>query len=202
MSIVLILHVVGLFGLNSIYFERFEQLTPLNLLITFLLIVSVANAKRLRFILFFCFAFCLGMVVEIIGVQTGYPFGAYYYTSTLGLAVAGVPLLIGLNWFILAYGLWSLTNAVLKNGHYVLKSLVAALFMTGLDVLIEPFAITHKLWVWQNNIVPPQNYLAWFLISFIIFFGGSKLLPEERNRMGIFTMLVFILFFGLNLFID
>ena len=40
---------------------------------------------------------------ESIGVATGYPFGQYHYTGTLGPAVLGVPVLVPLAWVMMAY---------------------------------------------------------------------------------------------------
>src|SRR2546425_880014 len=39
----------------------------------------------------FAVAAGVGLAVEALGVHTGFPFGRYAYTSTLGVRVAGVP---------------------------------------------------------------------------------------------------------------
>jgi len=198
-AIILILHVVGLFGLKSVYVASFEALTPLNLLVAFLLIYAFHEGSRLKQFYFFLLAFSTGMIAEIIGVQTGFLFGDYHYTKLLSSAILGVPLLIGVNWFILSYGLVALFNSVLVKGNLIVKSLIAAVAMTLLDVLIEPFAIQHGLWVWLNNQVPFENYLSWFIISFFLFIFGFKILPEEKNKVAIAVIYIFLGFFGLNI---
>tara|TARA_B100000497_G_scaffold111494_1_gene131641 strand:- start:1328 stop:1978 length:651 start_codon:yes stop_codon:yes gene_type:complete len=198
MGVILILHLVGIFGLHSIYSDYFALLTPLNLIITFLLILPFNGSASSRLIIFFLVTFALGMIVEIIGVQTGIPFGSYYYTSRLSLEVFGVPLIIGINWFLLAYGLISGVNYLAKDVSFIWKVVLCGALMTFMDLLIEPFAIKHQLWVWESADVPIQNYLAWFVVSSIIFSFGFKIIPQERNRVAAFTMIVFFLFFGVN----
>ncbi len=109
-----------------------------------------------------------------------------------------MPLIIGVNWFILSYGIISLLNTQIKNYHYLLKSAIAALMMTSIDVLIEPFAIRYGLWVWESTSVPLANYLAWFVISFCLFLLGFKLLNKEKNFVAIYTVFIFVIFFALN----
>ena len=44
-----------------------------------------------------------GLAIEAIGTATRFPFGDYTYTSVLGPAVLGVPILIPLAWSMMAY---------------------------------------------------------------------------------------------------
>lgn len=200
-AVLAILHLVGIFGLHSAFAETFARLTPLNLLVAFLLILPFFESGKKQLAQFFLFSFAVGMIVEIIGVQTGYPFGTYNYTSLLGLSIAGVPLLIGINWFLLAAGILSGVNRLMKSANILVKSLFSAAIMTGLDFLIEPFAIDYKLWVWESSVVPIQNYLAWFVISSLIFLFGYKIIPNEKNIVASWLIFIFYMFFGLNLFL-
>ena len=201
-AVVLILHLVGLFGLRSAYVANFEALTPLNLLITFLILYTFHEGSRKKQFYFFLLAFSVGMIAEILGVQTGFPFGTYHYTKLLSISILGVPLLIGANWFMLSYGLIALLNRLLDKASLLLKSTLAAFFMTFMDVLIEPFAIKHSLWVWSNNQVPFENYFSWFIISFFLFIWGFKILPTEKNNVAISVLCILIGFFGLNILLN
>lgn len=197
-GIIAILHFVGFFGLRSEMQETFAMLTPLNLLISFLLILPCKEGTWKQLIQFFSIAFIIGMIIEIIGVQTGFPFGVYHYTELLSISILGVPLLIGVNWFLLSYGIISLLNWQRQDFSYVVKSIIGALLMTGMDVLIEPFAIKHKLWVWESSEVPLENYISWFLISLVIFSVGFRIYPKNFNKVAALTLLIFFVFFGLN----
>ena len=197
-AVVFILHMVGFFGLQSSFRHYFESLTPLNLLIAFALIFYFHQGARDKQLYFFAIAFSLGMIVEIIGVKTGFPFGTYYYTEILSLSFMGVPLMIGVNWFLLSYGILAGLNHFLPKAHYLLKVAIAAFSMTLMDMLIEPFAIRHQLWVWASDEVPLANYISWFLISFVLFLFAFKILPEEKNKVAWAVIIIFLAFFGLN----
>ena len=57
---------------------------------------------RRRTLLFFVAAVAVSLAAELIGTETGWPFGAYEYAKTLGPMVAGrVPVAIPLSWFYL-----------------------------------------------------------------------------------------------------
>lgn len=47
-----------------------------------------------------------GLVVEVVGVATGFPFGGYGYGGALGPKLAGVPLIIPLAWTWMAWPAW------------------------------------------------------------------------------------------------
>lgn len=202
LAVVFVLHLVGLFGLNSNYREIFEALTALNLLLAFVAVYIFHEGNRQARFYFFITAFSCGMLVEIIGVQSGFPFGDYYYTKLLSISFMDVPLIIGVNWFILSYGLIALFNNVVPRANSWLKSAVAAMSMTFMDVLIEPFAIKHKLWVWVDNSVPFENYLSWFFISFVLFKIGFVILPEERNKVAVGVVCIFFAFFSSNILLN
>lgn len=194
----IIIHLVGLIGLQSNYRDEFILLTPFTLFLVFLFIL-VANTDK-KIYSFFGLSFIIGMAVEIIGVKTGFPFGEYYYTEVLGWSLLEVPLIIGINWFVIAIGILSFLNQWETMSYWV-KSFIGAFLMTLMDVLIEPFAIAGNLWVWNSVEVPFSNYLAWFGVSFFIFLIGFKLLADYRNKIATFVMLVYSIFFALNNFL-
>ena len=198
-ALLVIMHLVGIVGLHSSNADSFAALTPVNLLVAFLVITPFYTSAWKKLLSFFLVSFVIGMLVEIMGVQTGYPFGTYHYTSILGLSIAGVPLMIGLNWFLLAAGILSGVNRIVHAASIFFKSFCSAFLMTGLDFLIEPFAIKYRLWVWESSAVPVQNYLAWFFISFLIFLLGFQLLPKEKNKVAGWLIVILYMFFGLNL---
>ena len=47
-------------------------------------------------------AIAISLTAELMGTSTGFPFGAYHYTTGLGYKIAGlVPFTIPLSWFYL-----------------------------------------------------------------------------------------------------
>tara|TARA_B100001121_G_C18280307_1_gene430402 strand:+ start:90 stop:509 length:420 start_codon:yes stop_codon:yes gene_type:complete len=124
--------------------------------------------------------------VEVLGVETGLLFGSYRYGQTLGIQYLNVPLIIGVNWFVIAIGARGCVNRITIKPS--LKVLFASLLMVGLDFLIEPVAVKYDFWNWSQNTVPFQNYFMWFLVS--IFMQGVL------NKKG--TLIPFSL--GLTIF--
>ena len=97
----LLFHVSGAIGmLFTPYKDWFISNTPLNLLLMNTLLLFAQKEYSKSFWLFAALCFITGMVTEIIGVNTGYLFGDYSYGEVLGTKIYGVPLLIGMNWFM------------------------------------------------------------------------------------------------------
>jgi uncharacterized membrane protein len=123
----------------------------------------------------------LTFIVEYMGVQTGWPFGAYRYTGALFPTVLGtVPLAVMFAWLLVilaAYPaarilLYRLQMSALCTGWQhldgkqckvpfaqnlllrarVLTALLAALLAVLLDLLIEPVAVhVEGYWIWQGD---------------------------------------------------
>lgn len=176
-------HLIGLVGLNFNTTQAlFEGLSWLNLLLSVVVVLLFQQPKTTAFYVFCALAFTVGMAAEMAGVATGFPFGQYYYTTVLGAGVAGVPIIIGLNWILLGY-----CAAVFVNGHLsntFLRITGAATLMALLDFLLEPFAIRHHLWVWQQHVPPLQNYLAWFGVALLLQTAFAFLVKEAENRLA------------------
>jgi len=165
--IVIILHVVGIVGtLTPQFKDIFLSLTPVNLLITCAILIISHEAYSTRLVLALSICFILGVSIEIIGVQTGWPFGEYSYGKTLGWKVVDVPLIIGINWFILSYCFYSLSSLI--SSKLILQATIASLAMVLLDILIEPVAISLNYWSWELSHIPVENYIAWFIISLVL----------------------------------
>jgi uncharacterized membrane protein len=86
-----ILHVVGMFGLNSGFREFFSLLTPLNLLAAAGLFFYSSTGLNTRAAIGILTAFVCGFGIEWMGVNTGFPFGNYEYGSVLGPKIGNTP---------------------------------------------------------------------------------------------------------------
>jgi len=140
-------------------------LTPVHLLVSFALLYSQSSkTDGLKVGLFIVYA--IGLGIEMIGVNTGFPFGRYVYLEGLGPQIAGTPWLIGLNWSLLTLASASFVSDFLADGSRLQRALLASGLMLGLDVLMEPVAQAHRLWMFAGGIAPWQNYVAWFAVAF------------------------------------
>jgi bisanhydrobacterioruberin hydratase len=210
-GIALLIHSVGIMGIIWVDKYWFASMTPLNLLLMFLLIVWSQPTRKFSFYLFIMIAFLGGMISEIIGVQTGFLFGDYTYGSIMGFQVAGVPLIIGLNWFVVLYGAIATVHYFI--GHFtkdihlsekksacspITQKLIigGALMAVFFDWVMEPVAVDLGFWTWAGEgHIPTLNYLSWFLICSILLsiFRICKIRPD--NLFAVHLFLIQLMFF-------
>lgn len=145
-----------------------------------LIIAAMLSAGWRRGLLAGMVIIALSYVVETIGVNTGFPFGVYYYTGVLFPALpGGVPLAVMFAWVLIIFGVYGwLTGGQMggsQNGSQRIGlrgAIIGALLATLLDLEIEPVA-THleRYWLWlgPGNVnyygVPIANFVAWFFVS-------------------------------------
>ncbi len=192
----IIVHVVGIIGLSMpISKTFFTSITAVNLLFSLAVVLYFERGNLKSIAPFFMVAFSIGMLVEIIGVNTGLLFGDYSYSTILGIKLAKVPLMIGINWFTLSFCSLSLLTFIRDNR---LKIVAAAVLMTLLDFLLEPFAIRHGLWSWVGHNPPLLNYLSWFVFSLVICFFGVRLLARFKTHLPSFYLVILAAFLILD----
>jgi bisanhydrobacterioruberin hydratase len=195
-ALLAIFYLVGIFGLSNPQWQPlFLSLTPFNLLLTLGVFFWANESLNKNLILSFIITFIIGYGVEVAGVHTGVLFGIYQYGAALGYKLLDVPLLIGVNWFLLAIASRGIVEKISKN-RYV-QILLAALLMVFLDILIEPVAIQLDFWSWENNIIPLQNFVMWFLTALIIQLIISKLKPYLNIVICLAVYFTQLIFFGI-----
>ncbi len=194
-SIIILFHLIGLIGL-SIPFTRsiFIALVPYHLLLMLVVIMlSHQNIDGRLFIFFLCL-FILGYSVEWLGVNKHLLFGQYEYGKTLGLKISGVPLIIGVNWFLLTYS----TSVLMQRSRLksmLLRIIAGALLLVLLDMLIEPVAVQLDYWHWANDIIPPKNYYCWFFISAFILLIFERFRFKKQSLVApVFLGMQFVFF--------
>ncbi|MFN7119009.1 MAG: carotenoid biosynthesis protein [Saprospiraceae bacterium] len=191
-----ILYIIGIVGIYKNIHPDFILLTPLNLLISLLIVLafhSKKQDKKLR--IFLVISYFAGFSAELYGVQTGQLFGEYAYGRVLGLKLWDTPLMIGVNWMLLSYSIGVTTNHLFSKWHWLFKGIIASLFMVGLDILIEPVAIRYDFWSWAQGTPPLQNYIGWFFVSLPLLSLFAKMQGEIRNKVAIALFVLQILFF-------
>lgn len=205
--IAIIFHACGLAGMQTDWREWFVSLTPLNLAVMTLLIVSTEFNRDVTFYWFMGLCFAVGMVSEIIGVNTMLLFGDYNYGVLMGPKLIGVPYLIGIQWFVTVYSighvtLWLASKVKSWESMPLLfvffKIILAASITTIFDIILEPAAISLEYWQWlPNGEVPVFNYICWFFISGFLYcpFFMTHTLTSKINYFAISLIVVQALFF-------
>ncbi|WP_231459194.1 MULTISPECIES: carotenoid biosynthesis protein [unclassified Pedobacter] len=199
-AVIIIFHLVGLTGfLIPLLQPYFMKLVPFHLLLMFAIIIFSYNADLKRLLLFICGVFICGYLVEVLGVKTGKIFGSYAYGSTLGFKLASVPLLMGVNWVILIFSAGQMIRSFkIRNG--ILASLLGGFCLILLDFFLEPIAVKFDYWHWDKNIIPAQNFLAWFIVSVILLKFYYALGLKQQKFIGT-TMYISQLIFFVVLYI-
>jgi bisanhydrobacterioruberin hydratase len=209
-AIALLFHTIGLVGILIFKSDLIIQSTPVNLLLSFALLIWTQKEKNPAFWLFIATAFVIGFTVEVIGVNTGLLFGNYSYGNVLGFKWQQVPLMIGINWVIIIYccgiGVTALLQSITRhaNEHMpapanTLKAIsvitdgatLAVLF----DWLMEPVAVKLNFWQWSENDIPVYNFICWFFISLVLLALFHLCKFDKRNKFAVNLLLIQFLFF-------
>lgn len=199
--VLIIFHVIGLIGMIFINTDTFADLTFYNLLLSLFLILLCHEApSNSSLIALLISVFILGFGVEVLGIKTGFPFGDYTYGYSLGPRLFKVPLVIGVNWFLMVMGSGFLAMKLVKNS--ILRVILASIIMVGVDMLIENIAPKLNYWYWDKEIVPLANYIAWFAVSVIMQILFLTFVKQHSNKLAIPYIFTVAVFFGfLNLFL-
>lgn len=178
----------------------FLSLTPLNLLVNAtLLFINHRNATYKHAFVFLIVA-VVGYFIEVLGVTTGLIFGHYVYNTTLGFKFFETPLIIGVNWMLLTCSVVFSIGSKIKSAVGV--AFASACILVALDFLIEPVAIKYDFWTWKHTVVPVKNYIAWFIISFILCFTVAHFKGNSKNDLAPYLLILQFIFFGIFNFLN
>lgn len=207
----LLFHITGVIGiLYTPYADWFIRNTPFTLCLMALLLIWNQEEKRAGIFLFLLIAYTTGLFVEILGVNTGLLFGHYTYGDVLGKQWRGVPLLIGVNWFIIVFCSASVMLALqarvrasaqavgktiprsIEILSFILDSALLAVFF---DWLMEPVAVKLGFWQWENGVIPAYNYVCWLLTAMVLL-GILRMFSLTRpNHFAVHLFIIQALFF-------
>lgn len=148
----------------------------------------------------------IGLVAEAVGTATGFPFGPYEYSGTLGWEVLDVPAVIPLAWTMMAWPALLLgrrLSAVLLGrldhwrslGRRTTSSLRAAvtavlggLALAAWDLYLDPQMTDAGHWVFASPEpglpgvpgIPLTNYAGWLLVAVLMISVLDALVPRRE----------------------
>ena len=208
-AIAVLFHTIGFVGIVFFKSNFILQSTPVNLLLMFGLLIWTQQNKNYFFWLFLLIAVATGIAVEIIGVNTKLLFGDYSYGDVLGYKIKNVPLIIGINWFVIIYCCGVSIHTLLVKAidkvavdtatkPMALKALSVivdgATLAVFFDWLMEPVAVQLGYWKWAGDI-PFYNYLCWFLVSMILLTAFHFFKFNKQNKFAIHLLMIQVMFF-------
>jgi len=112
-----------------------------------------------------------GLLVEALGVATGFPFGEYEYADALGPTFVGVPLVIPLAWTWMAWPSWLAAGVLVTRP--LVRVPVAGLALASWDLFLDPQMVAEGYWHWADPSpslpgvpgIPISNYVAWLFVA-------------------------------------
>ena len=183
-------HTIGLFLLGAEWRQDFVFLTPYNLLLMLVVFLLASDSPKNWMV--YMAPIVLGFIIEVIGTNTGWPFGAYTYGTALGLRVLSTPLMIGVLWWVLIRAWFDLSGRWTQNPW--IKALITGTAMVLMDVLIEPVAIELGFWTWADLEVPVANYVSWFVLATL--FARATAGGNTKNPQSPWVIAVLTVFFA------
>jgi bisanhydrobacterioruberin hydratase len=210
-AIAIFFHAIGLIGILFFKHPFFINATPLNLLLSFALLIYTQPQKKFSFYSFVAIVIVVGIAVEVIGVNTGLLFGQYKYGKVLGIQLYHVPLIIGVNWFIVMYCCGISISTLLQKMISKLPNEMAtakpkymqaisiifdsATLAVFLDWLMEPVAVKLGYWQWLTPKIPMYNYICWFVVSIILLTVFHFCNFAKQNKFAIHLLMIQAMFF-------
>jgi uncharacterized membrane protein len=136
----------------------------------------------------------VGFGAEVVGVHTGFPFGHYAYSGTLGARLWGVPVVVGLAWTMFAWPAALVARRVAAG--FAARVVVGAWALASWDLFLDPQMVTAGHWRWRDpsphlpgvGIVPLTNIAGWLLVGALISAALQGLLrsaPVADDRVPI-----------------
>jgi putative membrane protein len=189
-------------------------------LVTFVPLIFIfvhgSLSYRLRDLLVFAaITLVVSNIFENMSVLTGFPFGHYYYTDTLGPKVFLVPVLIGPAYLGTGYLAWTIARVISGATHSRLPGhltftvpLLASFMMVSWDLSFDPiFSTINHGWIWLDGGsyfgVPFSNFLGWLLTTFVflqlfaLYLKGRPNVQSIDEQPSRIQSLQAILFYGL-----
>lgn len=153
-----------------------------------------------------------GLMIEVVGVSTGVPFGEYRYLDSLGAQLLGVPVVVALAWTMMAYPAYVVSEVI--GGGALRASVVGGWALASWDLFLDPQMVQAGHWEWTSQVpalagIPLTNYLAWFVVATAMMLtlrmltGHETTVADDRLPLALYlwtygsSVLAHAVFFGL-----
>lgn len=125
-------------------------------------------------------------LIEYVGLTTGWPFGKYEYSPTLGYEIGGVPLVVPLAWVMMAHPMLIVARRLSR--HWVF--LIGGYGLAAWDLFLDPQMVDDGRWKWEFSgssvpfqpQIPLSNAFGWLLAGMALIALLHRALPRERRK--------------------
>ena len=133
-------------------------------------------------------AFLFGLGIEALGLHTGWPFGVYEYSPSLGADLFGVPLVVPFAWAMIAHPILCVARRVTKNWVF----LYGGFGMMAYDLFLDPQMVSGGRWTWEvtgshvpfTPEIPLSNAFGWLLSGMALIAVLHLVLPRDRRKQS------------------
>jgi putative membrane protein len=143
--------------------------------------------------------------IELLGSKSGWPFGHYTYSPTLGAAILGVPVVVPFAWIMMVHPILVSARKISTHWTFLIGGLGIAIW----DLFLDPQMVSAGRWTWEKQShhvpwepsIPLSNFAGWMLCGMALIAILNRILPKERRKHGSSTaimdlFLVWVLFSG------
>jgi putative membrane protein len=135
--------------------------------------------------------FFYALIIEQIGSKTGWPFGTYEYSGSLGYQIYGVPLVVPFAWVMMAHPILIAARKVTKNWVF----LYGGIGLMAWDLFLDPQMVLAGRWEWSftgahvpfQSMIPLSNLFGWLLTGMGLIAILNSILKYDRRRTGTST---------------
>lgn len=129
-----------------------------------------------------------GFFIELLGVETGWPFGVYEYDPSLGPQLISVPLVVPFAWAMIAHPVLCVARRIAGNWVF----LYGGFGMMAYDLFLDPLMVTAGRWTWEvtgthvpfTPEVPLSNAFGWLLSGMALIALLHLILPRDRRKQS------------------
>lgn len=127
-------------------------------------------------------------LIELIGENTGWPFGTYSYDPSLGPQLIGIPLVVPFAWAMMAHPLLIVARRMSKTWTF----LYGGFALMAWDLFLDPQMVGAGRWKWEvtgshvpfQPDIPLSNMFGWLLAGIALMAILNVSLPKEQRKYG------------------
>lgn len=138
--------------------------------------------------LYLAITFSFALATEEVGLRTGWPFGNYSYSPSLGLTIFSLPLVVPFAWVMMAHPILTAARRLTQNWVF----LYGGAAMAAWDLFLDPQMVTANRWTWKftgahvpfQPEIPLSNTFGWLFAGMGLIALLHLTLPRDRRKGG------------------
>lgn len=125
------------------------------------------------------------LIIESIGIHTGWPYSPFEYTMPFGYRLLGTtPWTVFIAWSPLVIGAYLLAHNWFKQNWT--RFIIYLGILVGSDIILDPGAVARGLWKYTNGglwfDVPLQNFVGWIISGSIAYVLLTLILKNREIK--------------------